>query len=262
MDKFVKIVAASGAVLAIAAGATPAAAQQGPYVGLSGGYVLPNNSDNTGETTAAVPATDDWPAIPSGTAIGWKTKFDDGYAISAQAGYAFDNGIRLELEGFYSHYGVKSHSGVTVGGSNIDGLDVGVVTRDPPTTGGPTVGQFVSSDTGRVSTYGVFANAFYDLDAGGGFRPYVGGGIGYVSTDVRYEPSGVSVLDDKDGGAAWQVMGGASFAIARNVDLFAQYTYRDRFNDAKVRLDALPADFRVQTAQSILSTGLRFRFGG
>ena len=46
-------------------------------------------------------ATPDFGAIPAGTDLSWNTEFDTGFAISGVAGYAFDNGFRLELEAAY-----------------------------------------------------------------------------------------------------------------------------------------------------------------
>ena len=56
-------------------------------------------------------------------------------------------------------------------------------------------------------------------------------------------------------------MAGLSFALGDNADFFSQYTYRSRFNDAKVGLDLLPATVGVEVDQSILTAGVRIRFG-
>lgn len=252
---------------AIALAFSPAAAlaqdaDSGPYIGISGGYVLPGDSSNSGEFDTTVPATADWPEIPAGTELGWETEFDDGYQISGQFGYAFEGGLRVELEGSYNEYDVETHSGLTVGGANIDGLDVAVLTRGAPSAANPSVGAVIADGQGKVKNFGLFANAFYDLQTVSGFKPYLGAGVGYQWVDVDFSPSGVDVADDDDGAFSYQLMAGAGFAVTDSVDLFAQYTYRDTFEDADVQLNLLPATLGVESQQSIISAGVRFRFGG
>jgi opacity protein-like surface antigen len=254
------LVAAGTATLALFPAA--ASAKEGPYVGLSAGAALPGDSNNSGAFDATVPATDDFGAIPAGTPLGWKTEFDTGYAIAGQVGYAFENGFRVELEGSYTRYGIDRHSGLTVGGTNIDGVDVAVLTRGAPSAANPTVGEVIDDGQGRVANFGLFGNVFYDINTGGSFKPYVGAGLGYQWADIDYQPSGVDVADDSDGGLAYQLMAGASFALSDNAEIFGQYTWRDRTDTAEVPLNLLPATLGVETGQSIVSAGVRFRFGG
>ena len=248
---------------AVAAALFPAAAsaKEGPYIGLSGGLVLPGDSNNSGAFDATVPATDDFGAIPAGTPLGWNTEFDNGYAINGQVGYAFNNGFRVELEGSYTRYDVDRHSGLTVGGANIDGVDVAVLTRGAPAATNPSVGAVFADGQGRVSNFGLFGNVFYDINTGSSFKPYVGAGIGYQWADIQYRPSGVDVADDNDGGFAYQLMAGASFAVSDNAEIFGQYTWRDRTDTAEVPLNLLPATLGVETGQSIISAGVRVKFG-
>lgn len=236
-------------------------AKEGPYVGVSGGLVLPGDSSNRGSFETEVPATDDFGSIPAGTSLGWQTEFDNGFGINGQVGYAFDNGFRIELEGAYTKYDVDSHSGLAVGGAVIDGVDVAVLTRGTPGAPNPTVGQVLADGRGRMSNFGLFGNVFYDIDAGSSFKPYVGAGIGYQWSDIRYRPSGVDVVDDDDGGFAYQLMAGASFALSDNAEIFGQYTWRDRTGTAEVPVNLLPATLGVETGQSIISAGVRVKLG-
>lgn len=252
------IAACTAALFALPAAA---AAKEGPYVGVSGGIALPNDSNNRGSFDATVPATDDFGAIPAGTTLGWNTEFDTGYAINGQVGYAFANGFRVELEGAYTRYDVDTHSGLTVGGANIDAVDVAVLTRGAPAAGNPTVGAVIADGQGRISNFGVFGNVYYDFNADGSFKPFVGAGIGYQWADIQYRPSGVDVADDKDGGLAYQLMAGASVALSERAELFGQYTWRDRTDTANVPLNLLPANLGVETGQSIVSAGVRIKFG-
>jgi len=254
-----RLIAASAA--AIAAASAAAAQAEGPYIGLSGGVSLPGNSNNRGAFDTAVPATDDFGAIPADTSLAWNTEFDTGYAINGQVGYAFDNGFRVELEGSYTRYGVDRHSGLTVGGTNIDNVDVAILTRGEPAAANPTVGAVIADGQGRVANFGLFGNVFYDINTGSGFKPFVGAGLGYQWADIQYRPSGVDVADDNDGGLAYQLMAGASFALSDNAEVFGQYTWRDRTDTAAVPLNLLPATLGVETGQSLVTAGVRIRFG-
>jgi opacity protein-like surface antigen len=254
-----KSVFSIGAALAALA-AAPALAE-GPYVGVSGGVALPQASKNAGTFTSTVPATAAFPAIPSGTTLDWRTKFDTGFNISALAGYRFPGGFRVEAELGYSQYGVKTHSGVTVGGTNIDALDVAVLTRAAPAAGNPTVGAVVGNGNfGRVKNLGGYANAYYDFNAGGNFQPYLGGGVGVQQVSVNYSPSNVKVGIGKKTVFAYQLMAGATYKISPGLELFGQYNYRaaDR---ARIPLSLLPADLGVESKQSLISVGLRIPLG-
>lgn len=246
--------------------AVPASAQSetksGPYIGVSGGIALPGDSSNPGEFDADVAATPDFDAIPAGTELGWETENDNGYAISGQFGYAFENGIRVELEGAYTDYDVGTHTGLTVGGADIDAVDSAVLTRGPADAANPTVGAVIADGQGSVKNYGLFGNVYYDIDTGSAIKPYVGAGLGYQWTEVNYSPSGVDVGDDDDGVLAYQLMAGASFELSDQAELFGQYTYRANAEDADIPLNLLPATLGVESDQSIVSAGIRFRFGG
>lgn len=255
-----KIYLTAGAAVALA---LPAAAQaQGTYIGFSGGIALPSDSDNSGETTATIPDTPDFGEIPAGTPVGWTTEFDNGFEASGQIGYALENGLRLEAQVIYNEYDVDTHFGLAAGGTVIDGVDVAVLTRGPADPANPTVGQVIADGQGDVSNTGLFANVYYDIGGEDAtFKPYVGGGLGYQWTDVNFQPSGVDVADDSDGSFAFQLMAGASYEVSDGFDIFAQYTYRDTFDDPRIELNLIPANLEVESQQSIITAGVRFTFG-
>lgn len=238
---------------------TPASAESGPYVGVSGGLALSENSENLGDFTGTVPATPDFGEIPNGTPLGWNTDFEDGFAIGGQVGYAFENGLRVELEGSYTEYDVNRHFGLTAGGANIDNVDVAVLTRGAADPANPTVGAVIADGRGSVSNLGFFGNIYYDINAGGGFKPFVGGGLGFQSTDVRYIPSGVPVGEGSDESFAYQLMAGASFDVSEKFQIFGQYTYRANTGRAEIDLDLVPANLGIESAQSIISAGVRVK---
>lgn len=239
--------------------ATAPAHAQGPYIGLSGGIVLPEDSQNSGEFEETVPATPDFGEITAGTPLGWRTEFDEGFAVNGQVGYAFENGFRLEAELAYSNYGVSTHNGLTVGTADIDALDSAVLTRGAADAANPTVGAVIADGQGDVTNFGLFGNVFYDIQTGSGFKPYVGAGVGFQSVDVEYSPSGVDVGDADDEVLAYQLMAGASFEVGEKVELFGQYTWRDSFEDADIDLNLLPATLGVESAQSVVSAGVRVK---
>jgi opacity protein-like surface antigen len=241
--------------------ALPVIAQAQTYVGVSTGLTLPNDSKNKGEFTAAVPATATAGAIPSGTSLEWDTNFKNGYTISAQIGHRFSGGFRVEGELNYSRSGIDSHKNVTVGGANIDGVDVSVLTRGAPAATNPTVGQVVDSSGGKLENFGGFVNGFYDFNSGGSFQPYVGAGAGFQRVKVDYRPSNVDIGQGKKTKFAYQLMAGATYKMGPGLEIFGQYNYRDA-GRTKFGLDLLPADLSVQNKQSIVSLGLRIPLGG
>jgi opacity protein-like surface antigen len=257
MKKLPLFLAASAAALCL-----PMAAQAQTYVGVSVGGTLPEDSKNRGEFTADVPATavaPIYPAITTGTELGWRTEFDMGYNIAAQVGHRFGGGFRIEGEFTYNRAGIDRHSGVSVGGTDIDAVDASVLTRG--TTVGATVGTVVDSGIGKQESYGVFANAYYDFNSEGSFQPYVGGGIGGQRVKFDYRPSDIDVGQGSDTNFAWQLMAGATYKIGPGMEIFGQYNYRDA-GSTKMELDLVPADLNAKSRQSIFSLGLRIPIGG
>jgi opacity protein-like surface antigen len=257
MKKLPLFIAAS-----IAAMALSGVAQAQTYVGVSVGGTMPNDSKNKGEFTAAVPATTAapiYPAIPAATDLAWTTEFDTGYNISAQIGHRFAGGFRVEGEFNYNRAGIKTHNGVSVGGTDISAVDASVLTRGA--TVGSTVGTVVDSGIGKQQSYGVFANAYYDFNSGGSFQPYVGGGIGAQKVKFDYRPSNIDIGQGKSTNFAWQLMAGATYKISPSFEVFGQYNYRDA-GSTTMKLDLLPADLKAKSKQSIFSLGLRIPFGG
>jgi opacity protein-like surface antigen len=222
---------------------------------------LPNDSSNAGTFTANVPATATATAIAADTSLAWDTDFKSGYNVSGQFGYRMDGGLRVEGELFYQRHGINNHSNLAVGGAVIDGADVSVLTRGAPAAGNPTVGTVLNSGIGSVKSYGAFANMFYDLNHGGNFSPYVGGGIGVARNKVDFQPSNVNVGSGSDTNLAFQVAAGATLKLSPSFELFGQYNYRD-LGKNKFGLTLLPADLEVQTKQSMISLGVRVPLGG
>ncbi len=232
-----------------------------PYVGASAGLNLPSDSKNRGEFEGDVAATADFDAIPSGTDLDWTTELDNGLDLNLLAGYRFDNGFRVEVQGFYNKANVDLHRDLAVGGTVIDGLDSAILTRGVANAANPTVGAVLSTDDGQIKNYGLFANALYDFKISESLVPYVGAGVGFTRQDVEYAPSGIDVVDDKKTRFAYQGIAGVTYRLSPSFELFGQYTYRatDR-GDYDVNL--LPATLGVKSEQSLFNVGFRIPLGG
>lgn len=246
-----------------AALAAPAHAQEW-YVSGSVGYLFQNDSSNSG-TTGAFTTGNGAPALPfgtpiaAGTAYGWDTEFDNGYALSGEIGRGFMTNLRGGLELAYSKADVDTHSGVNVGGTVIDGVDAAVLTGSP-TQLGATVGAVVADGQGDISSTSLFANLYYDFNPEGVIKPYIGAGLGYSDVSVTYRPSGVGIIDDSEGKFGWQIKGGASWALTEQMELFGEAAYRAT-DDISLSNDLFPGTLDIENTQTVLSIGARYRFG-
>ncbi len=121
---------------------------------------------------------------------------------------------------------------------------------------------------GHLDVTLLMANLLLDIDTGSPLTPYVGVGVGAALSTID---SGVSATeappwvrfdDASDTGVAWQIIAGASVAVAPNLDLYGNY-----------RLIGLPlmtadavhppekdVDFDSQLAHSF-TFGMRYTFG-
>ena len=168
--------------------------------------------------------------IGAGAGSSWRDKISERAAggtqlsVSTEAGfigvgsvgYAFRNGMRLELEGNYRSYAVGTS----------------VVTLPNGAQG--------SSSSGRISTYGGMGNILYDFSlASFGvpyISPYIGAGIGFGVSDVTRvgarANSGALLttnnVSTNHGGFAYQAIAGLSFGLSQYVPglaLTLEYRY-------------------------------------
>lgn len=244
--------------------ALPAAAQEW-YAGGSIGYVLQNDSSNSG-ATGAFTTGNGAPVIPFGTAIaagtpyGWETEFDNGYALSGEFGARYANGFRSGVELVYSKAEVDTHSGVNVAGTVIDGVDAAVLTGSAMQLGA-TVGQVVAVPDGdELESTSLFANLYYDFNRDGLISPYVGAGLGYSDVSVTYRPSGVGIIDDSESKFAYQVKAGATWSVSERIDLYGEAAYRAT-EDVELQNQLFPGTLNIENTQTVLSVGARYRFG-
>lgn len=248
---------------AFALASASAAHAQEWYAGGSIGILMQDDSDNSG-TTGAFTTGNGAPAVPNGTAVaagtpyGWTTEFDDGMAASAEFGMRYGGGLRSGIELAYSKSDVDRHSGVTLGGTLIDGVDAAVLTGSA-TQLGATVGAVVADGRGDITNTALFANLYYDFAMGGVFEPYVGAGIGFAQVDVDYSPSGVGIINGDDTAFAWQLKGGVTWKIDPSWEAYGEYAYRQT-DDLSFDNQLFPGSLDIENTQSIFSAGVRFRF--
>lgn len=165
--------------LALALGIPSLASAQtkGMYVGIGAGLTMPEDSDITG------------------TGINTEADLDMGWAGIGSFGYAFGNGIRLELEGGYRPNDVDALSGVANG-------------------------------TGDVEAITVMVNALYDFHNDTKFTPYIGAGVGWLNASFDgVQPVGGAILDDSDDVLAYQGIVGIGYDLSEQVQMFVDYRY-------------------------------------
>jgi outer membrane protein OmpA-like peptidoglycan-associated protein len=163
----------------------------GPYVSLGGGY-----DKLQSEAVHANPGITGFEVGPLYGNGADHLSWGDGVTTQASAGWGFGNGLRAELEGFWTYSNVASghRSGVP------------------------------DDATGNRNSYGGFGNVIYDVDMSqfgintGGITPYVGLGAGYEWTHLS--PIYIDNTDgtiDRIGGTsgnfAWQGIVGAALSL-------------------------------------------------
>lgn len=239
-------------------------AQDGPanYLAISGGASMLRDSDNAGAfngafTTGAGTTIPAGTVLPDGTEVGWMTKFNTGFAISAAYGRRYGP-FRGEMELVWQRNNVDTHVNVAAAGIPLGGEDAGILITGSPNLG-VNVADLVADGQGDVRTIFIMANAIYDFRNQSPLTPYVGGGVGAGFTKVDYSPSGVGVIDDRSTQFAWQVTAGVSWAVAPTAEIYAGYRYRAT-SDVSVKADLFSADFDIQNRASIVEGGLRWWF--
>ena len=262
--------AASAVEADVAPRMEPASSDDGGFtLGIRGGLSIVGNSDVSS------------PAVSIGgidyDGLGATTSFDKGYTLSLLVGYEFGNGLRLEGEFGYIRNGLKEMN-VTSAGTlpRLAGLDL---TETPPVPCASGAGGCVPYHDsgfpasaresieraslgkkklqGNSSAYTFMLNAYYDLDLGGGFAPYAGGGAGLAVLSIKAESGeslteGRALVDDKDTAFAYQFGGGVGYEVSErgsgpSVTLTVDYRYFGIVNPSfsgEVTGAMLDAEFR------------------
>jgi OmpA-OmpF porin, OOP family len=138
---------------------------------------------------------------------GTTTSYNPGPVGVLSLGYAFGNGLRLELEPGYRYNDVDSITGSTVGG-------------------------------GRSQIFSTMANVLWDFNnfqaMGVPLVPHIGGGVGWAHIWDQEGPHGAGGLQVKgqNDAAAYQAIGGVEYGLTPQLKLGLDYRYftaRDTF---------------------------------
>jgi OmpA-OmpF porin, OOP family len=126
-------------------------------------------------------------------------ELDDGFLANAAAGYRFGFGLRLELEGGY-------------GQTEIDEASVGGVT--------------LGAGGGEINMWTGAVNAFYDVETGTIFRPYLGGGVGVAYREAdSVTVGGATVSLGETANLLWQLEAGLGIALGDHFSIVPSYRY-------------------------------------
>lgn len=208
----------SPAALAIGLFATPALADDGPYVALRGGLAQAQATGYDVGTASAV-------------ANGLREQSHIGYEVDIAAGYQLGP-LRFEVEGTQRR---ARFSSLFTGSS----VQVPNSATDPATKG---AGTFPAA-TGSTRTRALIANAIVsttnrDMFADGNVRFFAGAGVGRAWSRAINHTAVRGATPYLNGGArsfAWQLMVGVRYDLTSRISLEGQYKYfsatRLRFTD-------------------------------
>ncbi len=160
----------------------------------------------------------------SGTTDSAKVTYDAGFTGSLAAGYDFANPLRMELELIRQKSDLEIFSY-----NNIYG----------------------NINEGDLKKHSLMVNAFYDIDTGSAWTPFVGAGLGWSRIDI--DAPGFNGSDSDDDVFAYQFIGGVAYAINEQWSVDAQYRFKGT-SDATID----GADFDVNSNDVMV--GLRFSF--
>jgi opacity protein-like surface antigen len=151
---------------------TPDARASDPrwYVGMSVPVMFLDDSESVTSGTNNVRGIGPVPYSASAT-----NEYKAGFKVSGMLGREFGNGFRLQVEGFFASANLSklTYTGITAAalqGVPIEAVDIPV--------------------SGPADQLGAMVNVWYDFNAGSRWRPFIGGGIGFVQVDwdgVEYE---------------------------------------------------------------------------
>jgi len=199
----------------------------GFYVGISGGYVIPQSLSITPKE--------------SGDTGKFDATLDNGFLVGVKAGWntPFTNRIMaLEMEYNYIRNNFDNSKYIP----EIDG------TLD-----------------GTVSVHALLFNVKARYPEGK-FHPYIGGGLGYAYmsvgdiTETAYDGSGSAVIAGQSGGGfCWQFLAGLDFDITPNFGVNIGYKYfATKPTVGSKNGDKVYADFDYRA--SVITAGLTFTF--
>ena len=160
----------------------------------------------------------------SSTTDSAKITYDSGFTGSLAAGYDFANPFRMELEL------IRQKSDLDITSYN---------------------NLYGSLNEGDLKKNSLMVNAFYDVDTGSAWTPFVGAGMGWSKIDI--DAPNLNDSDSDDDVFAYQFIGGVAYAFNEQWSVDAQYRFKGT-SDASID----GADFDVNSNDVMV--GLRFSF--
>lgn len=162
----------------------------------------------TGFSLAAANAFAVTPYVSLGGGVAWledadivdteflnpSVSFDTGWVVRGAVGVAFNKWVRVEAEGFYTTSDAD------------DATLTGVANADIRYT--------------SVAATGALFNAYYDINFGSPFIPYVTAGLGAANVEVERRDR-----TEDETGIAYAFGAGGSYAINKNLSLDLSYRY-------------------------------------
>jgi opacity protein-like surface antigen len=176
-----------GATTAQADGADITNSNRNFYVSVFGGVSLPHSQDTT------------FTLVPYNFREKFKTGFVVGGAIGVDS-LLIEN-LRTEVE--VSYFSSKPKSLRELNSSFFD-----------------------ANPTGHNSSVNILANAWYDVDLGMRFSPYIGGGAGIGIVNNKLTDINVGLYKGTDVGFAFQLGAGFKYSISDSMDFDIGYRFR------------------------------------
>jgi opacity protein-like surface antigen len=162
-----------------------------------------------------------------------------GFALDAGIGYDFGP-VRAELTYVYNRIGVDD------------------VKRNS---------NWQSTRTNGGNQNGIMASAYWDINTGSRWTPYVGGGIGWINQSmgnnslVKVRNNGsLNRINTGSGNAdlfGWQAKAGVAYGVNWNTDIYGEVVYQgaESFSTGRTSWDAFDNNWGFKI-------GARYRFGG
>ena len=164
---------------------------------------------------------------------------DGGFSLDAGVGYDF-GAIRTELTYVYNRVGVDD------------------ITRN---------NNWKSTRTNGGNQNGIMASAYWDINTGSRWTPYIGGGIGWINQSMgnntleRVGGNGninrIKTGSGSDDLFGWQAKAGVAYGLNWNTDIYGEVVYQgaESFRAGRTSYDAIDNSWGFKI-------GARYRFGG
>ncbi len=188
-----------------------------------------------------------------------ETDFDTGFNILGAVGH-YLGPVRIEGEA-----GLRK--------ADVDSVSFKNITVASTLVGAPTLNKINDAvrASGDVTVLSAMVNGWYDLEFGGKWLPYIGGGVGVARVDVDLRTSGQAALfgptlppvdlsdfvRGDDTVFAYQAGAGLGYRISDATTVVVGYRY---FGTVDVKFKNDGDKTKIETGSHNVEGGLRFRF--